>query len=148
MNQQPVIFRAVERGRAREPIAIRPELNETQPRHADMLRYDAAFHHPQDVSLLVFPIFKVAGGVYPQRITGQRWGSYVMQLDVFWNFGRHNEKDEPTFPDGVTFAGIGNIDEWITYIHRAPDYGTLHRITFAEYLTLGDVKRKVVGYRS
>jgi hypothetical protein len=47
-KHQPIIYQAMN---GKKPIAIRPELLETDPMHADMLRYDQAFHHPTDAWL-------------------------------------------------------------------------------------------------
>lgn len=125
------IHRAVERGRAQAPIMIRARLRETEPRHADMLRYDGAFCNPLDVSQVVFPIWKTPNGRLGGGITVGRWESFAIQLILF-----RTESENTEVPS--------NLNDWYTYVH-GPKY-ELIRVTWAEYTKIHP-KYKLVGWR-
>jgi hypothetical protein len=101
-----------------EPVAIRPEMQETEPAHADMLRYDLAFCNPADPSMIVFPQFKTRQGKLGGKVTIGRWDSFCMRLAII--------------PEEA-MGGAPDISEWFTYEHSATGHG-LHRVTFAEYV--------------
>jgi len=133
----------------KKPIAIRPELLETDPMHADMLRYDQAFHHPTDPSLVIFPHFRLkgAGGLYPDKITVGRWSSFTIKLEKFLDLGKFGTNEHVTDAlgiPGVDDFGIHNQNEWIGYVHTIPEY-SLKKVTLEEYLK--DVPKKIVGWR-
>ena len=146
-KHQPVIYRALS---FNKPVAIRAELDETDPRHADMLRYDQAFHHPTDPSLVIFPHFRLRGGVsaiYPDKITMGRWSSFSITLDKLLDmskFGANENATDALGIPGVDDFGIHNQNEWIGYVHNVPQY-TLRKITLGEYLL--DVPKRIVGWR-
>lgn len=74
------------------------ELSRTgPPAHADMLRYDFAFHDPQDVSRIVF----VALRDFRPSITNARWGSFGMTVQ---NTG--DKTDD--YLDWITYRTQGN----------------------------------------
>lgn len=147
MKYQPVIYQALNFGKT--PVKIRPEFNETDPRHADMLRYDTAFHHPTDPSLVVFPLFRdPSRGTMPDKVTMGRWSSFSITLEDFLDLSKYGTNEHVTDAlgiPGVDDFGIHNIDEWITYVHSVPEY-KLVRTTMADYKALY-AKTKIVGYR-
>ena len=103
-----------------------PRLQETLPRHADMLRYDCAFRDPADVGRVILPIFQVRGlGTTSGHITWDRWRSFGLALVA----------------SGEEATGI---EDWITYVHVPPDYSTLVKKTFREWCTEKQVT-KIVG---
>jgi len=113
MNSTPVVYRCLHFNR---PVEIRPALGETEPLHADMLRYDTAFHSPDAPSLVIFPRFKhKRHGIMPDKITERRWRSFSCTLEEIPN------------------AEAVNVDDWIGYVHDAPTY-KLRRVTLREYL--------------
>jgi hypothetical protein len=128
----------------KKPIAIRPELLETDPMHADMLRYDQAFHHPTDPSLVIFPHFRLkgAGGLYPDKITVGRWSSFTITLNQFSNFNL--PMHICTIAQDVDDCGIHNLNDWVGYVFNVPGY-TLRKITLEEYLK--EYPKKIVGWR-
>jgi hypothetical protein len=142
MNTQPILYQAFS---FRRPVAIRPEINETIPAHADMLRYDRAFHHPDDPSLVVFPIFKVQGGRFPLRITTGRWDSFIIKLEKIYDYNSHRAMGfDPSVGAGIDDLGIHNLSQWIGYEHGA-NYRGLEKITLGKVL---EGKTKIVGWRS
>lgn len=64
------------------------------PRHADMLRYDSAYHDPNDISRIIFPQFRG----YDQIIHHERWTSFVLKVE-------HTEE----------FIGGWKCMDWIGY---------------------------------
>lgn len=139
MNQFPVIHRALSFG---EPIAIRPELGERVPLHADRLRYDIGFHHPDDVSLVVFPRFGHSRlDAYADVITPGQWSSPSCRLELAYDLGAlrgATEEQEAALPTGVTPFRITNIDDWVGYLRIAPEYGL-------ETTTFGSASRRYTG---
>jgi hypothetical protein len=85
-----------------EPVHARPELCETQPPHADMLRYDLAFHCPDQPELVVFPIMRSSSGATMHGITARRWESFCMKVN-------------PT----RQIVDARSVETWITYQHPA-----------------------------
>ena len=129
----------------KEPVAIRPELQEKVPAHADMLRYDQAFHHPTDPSLVIFPLFRNPHGRMPDKITIARWSSFIIKLELAADYNDFRTPVKKTIAEGVDDIGVHNTREWITYVH--PDGNTdLEPTTLHQYL---DARRKttIVGYR-
>jgi hypothetical protein len=53
----------------RRELAPAKEFGEQVPYHADMLRYDLAFHDPTDLSRVVFPVFTGRDGSTLRKIT-------------------------------------------------------------------------------
>lgn len=96
----------------------RPELHEKMPRHADMLRYDRAFHNPTDPSEIIFPRFKGWGA---QKITYARWSSFVMNV-------------EPAK------AVVENAGDWITYVHPPGAFSDLAPKTLREFMQENNLK--------
>lgn len=118
------VYQAMERNGI-APVRVRDF--ESGPRHADMLRYDLAFCNPEDVSLVIFPVFKSnREGRTSQNITLGRWDSFVMSLQEF--------TDEVNGPFG----------KWFTYVH-----GPKHELvkqTLDEFLTQHP-KMQIVSWR-
>lgn len=130
MDHLPIVYRVRWRVGGR-PIEIRPELKETEPCHADMLRYDVAFHHPTDPSLVIFPVFKHRDGRFPLRITHARWDSFML------NLSRADVEVE------------GPVGDWIGYMHAVPSYA-LQKVTLNDYLKRQSDERgktTIAGYR-
>ncbi len=145
-KHQPIIYQAMQ---GKRPVAIRTELLETDPMHADMLRYDQAFHHPTDVSLVIFPHFRLKGpgGLYPDKITIGRWGSFCIMLQLFLDLGKFGTNEHVTDAlgiPGVDDFGIHNQDEWIGYVHEVPGYA-LRKITLGQYMK--EHPKKIAGWR-
>lgn len=124
----PIFHRAFHFNR---PVEIRAELEETDSCIADMLRYDLAFQHPTDPSLIVMPVFKTPHGNLCEQITFGRWQSFSTRLEVI--------KDETTL-DTLRFS-----DDWFTYVHE--NSRSITRKTFSEFMK-SNPKYKIVGYRS
>lgn len=104
-----------------------PELGETQPRHADCLRYDLAFHDPADMSRVIFPVFTGRDGNTTRDITWGRWQAYGFKVE-----------QELAGRDTQFLEGL---DAWITYRHvnqddpdKQTDYSTLEPVTMKDYL--------------
>lgn len=114
-------------GKNNEPVHLREALRETEPCHADMLRYDFAFCNPADVSQVVFPVFKTKDGDTQRNITEGRWSSFVLKLIPF------SAEEAPA-----------NLHEWFTYVHG--DRHQLVRMTYAEYVA-AHPKNKLKGWR-
>lgn len=127
-TQTPIFHRAMHFNR---PVEIRGELQETDSCIADMLRYDLAFQHPTDPSLIVMPVFKTPNGNLCEQITFGRWQSFSTRLEVI--------KDETTL-DTLRFS-----DDWFTYVHE--NSHSITRKTFSEFMK-ANPKYKIVGYRS
>ena len=101
---------------------------ETVPRHADMLRYDLGFCDPNDISIVVLPVFRSKSSRTPPRITVRRWASYGLAVEPL----------DENFVDPLS---------WTTYRHKGEDAtAELVPVTLAEYLRShpGD---KVAGWR-
>jgi hypothetical protein len=96
----------------------RPELGETQVRHADMLRYDLAFHNPDNPNEVIFPVFKGPYGLSSRTITTARWHSFSMILQANLAKNRY----------------IENYGDWITYRHPDGKHFDLVPQTLREYL--------------
>jgi len=110
-----------------EPVSVRRALKETEPAHADMLRYDLGFHDPEEPSYVAFPIFRhPQGGRTSKDLTIERWRSFSIALQA-------------------QLSGTPDIDNWITYIEIPGTIGR-RRQTFAEYFK-AHPKLKVVGWR-
>lgn len=99
------------------PVTIRKDIGEEHPCHADMLRYDTAFHDPNDPSRIVFP--KIKG--YSNKITKARWDSFVLKVGY---------TDE--------YVRFEDIQDWLTYTPM-----DLKPQTLAAYLER--TKRQVIG---
>lgn len=130
MNQ-PTVYRATQWG---EPVAVRPELNEKIPAHADMLRYDLAFCNPNDPSIVVFPVFKsTKAGRTTSNIAARRWSSFSVSLaeESVWTWLEQK---------GVPLA------QWITYIHPDGNFG-LEPQTFDQFLA-ANRELKLAGWRT
>ena len=94
-------------------IALRPELQETIPQHADMLRYDTAFHDPADPSRVIFPRFKSVGGNIGGIPTSARWASFMISLTATNQF-------------------TDDFAKWITYRHTRDH--ELTPVTLEDYM--------------
>lgn len=112
-----------------KPVETRPELGESLPRHADMLRYDLAFCHPEEPSLVIFPVFRGKDGRTTNKITHGRWDSFSMKV----------------IDQGEVY--LEGLNAWITYRHVLPTYGKLEPQTMGEFLAKSDQKFKIVGWR-
>jgi hypothetical protein len=91
------------------------------PQHADMLRYDSAYHDPSDLTRIIFPEFKG----YKPIIHHDRWRSFLMKV-------------EPT-EESVHLKDCMN---WITYENDS-SYNLIP-ITLEEYLKTHE-HRKLKG---
>lgn len=110
-NPAPQVYQAL--FARNEPVRVRPEFLEEVPAHADMCRYDNAFHSPADASLVIFPLFRhKTAGMYPDKITVARWSSFSIHLE-FAHQGEHQSFD---------YIADHPIGDWITYQH--PDGNT------------------------
>ena len=111
----PTVRQAIQFG---EPVGSRPHRFKTElPDHADMLRYDIAFCNPEDISMVVFPVFKTRNGKLGGNITSARWSSFSIKLRSVEDFH------------------IPNIGQWITYQHITPGEPLkLTRLTLDEYI--------------
>lgn len=125
MSQVPMLYVVRHFG---DPVRVRPEFGETQPWHADMLRYDLAFHNPGDPAEVVFPIFSSRKeGRTTSRITFARWRSYCMTVQA----------------QDVTDRPLG---DWIGYQPHATRLGVLVPISLNDYLKLNP-QLKITGWR-
>lgn len=125
MSQLPIRYVARHFG---EPVRIRPELSETLPAHADMLRYDLAFCNPGDPSEVVFPIFKTSqAGRTSMKITLERWKSFSIGLTY------QDTEDRP-------------LGDWITYRHPDGTSIGLESITLNDFLKKSGMK--IAAWRS
>lgn len=113
------VFKVTSFGKPVGPPSDR--LGEKLPRHADMLRYDRAFHNPADPSEIIFPRFK---GYSASRITYDRWRSFIMKV-------------EPAR------AVVENADEWITYVHSPGAFTELKPKTLREFMQENKLKLTV-----
>jgi len=105
-----------------------PRLQETLPRHADMLRYDGAFCDPADMSRVILPIFQIRGlGTTPGHITWDRWKSFGLLL----------------IPTEEQLSSESIVD-WFTYVRVPPDCSTLVKETFKEWCARHKIT-KVIG---
>lgn len=121
------LFRAKQYGSPVGPP--RAEFGEKQPAHADCLRYDLAFHKPDDLSFVVFPVFKSA-----------KYGntSKVIRLEKWRSHGILLEPVPYSDPEGGDVADW-NVANWITYRHPSnadgiADYTKLEPVTMAEFM--------------
>jgi len=107
------------------PVRVRSFESET--RIADMLRYDLAFCDPEDVSRVIFPVFKHrTDGRTSQQITLGRWDSFSTMLQEF-------------IPDVN-----GRFGSWFTFVH-----GPKHELvkqTLDEFLAVHP-KMQIVSWR-
>lgn len=106
-----------------EPSLPRPELLETVAPHADCLRYDVGFHHPEHPDLIVLPVFRHRqNGRTSNLITHGKWHSYHLKL---------TQTTEP----------LGPLENWVTYQGAAEKVP----VTFSEYVQ--QRQYTVVGWR-
>jgi hypothetical protein len=118
--QMPFLFQALQ---FQEPVRVRAELQETDPAHADMLRYDLAFHSPVDPSLVIFPWFKhKTQGAYPKTITAARWQSFAMNLKA--------QDEEQVYLATRDFP----LGDWIGYQHPDGNQCGLVPVTLDQWL--------------
>lgn len=122
----PTVFQVKLYGRV--PVELRPEFQETTPIHADMLRYDSAFHAPQDISIVAFPAWRTSRGNSADVITTDRWRSFGLTL---------HKLEWEDYPQGIL------RDDWITY---TSELGNLEPVTFAVWKVLRPTY-KFRGYR-
>jgi hypothetical protein len=91
----------------------------------DMFRYDLAFHHPDDLTLVAFPVlFEKGYGSCGGEVTAARWDSFGVTLSPI---------------SGVPQLWVDKTAEWRTYRHprtehRVIDYSRLEPIALAEFL--------------
>ena len=97
-----------------KPMELR-SYDEGVPQHADMLRYDFAFHDPNDISRVIFP--RKSG--YINNITHARWHSFGLEV-----------KDDIEGTDGWVL----NPMDWINYFHPGGGDFNLQKRTLREFL--------------
>lgn len=121
-----VIFKRNWKGESTTPVE-QTEFDTRMP-HADMLRYDLAFHNPNNISEVVFPIFRhPKEGHTSHSITVGRWDSFTMKV------GEKHNTDEP-------------VGEWITFRHHPKEHGVLVPVTLNQWM-LEHPKHSIVGWR-
>jgi hypothetical protein len=117
-----------------EPVRVRPEFGETEPAHADMLRYDLAFCNPEDPSVVCFPIFKHSrDGRTSDRITLERWRSFSMKLEAV-----------ETLPAKSAAVSVGS---YVTYQHPEGTSIGLEKKTLDQFLA-ANLRLRIVGWRT
>ena len=93
------------------PVVLRD--GDTLPRHSDCLRYDLGFCDPQEVSKVVFPVFRGKDGRTSPQITRVRWTSFGLLVERYdkdlvqplgWRTFRH-ENEEPDASAGAGHFG-------------------------------------------
>jgi len=106
-----------------QPIKLREW--DSQVQHADMLRYDLAFHNPDVISEVIFPIFNTPNGRTSRNITVGRWDSYGMHVGA------------------ASF--VESVGNWITFRHTE-NYQELKPETLDQFMQRNP-KYKIVGWR-
>jgi len=105
---------------------------------ADMLRYDAAFFHPSDPSVVAFPRLKGKGGTSGGIITHRRWLSFGTKTII--------EEIHPAMLDALVRSLEERPEEWITCRHPVSesggrDYSTFVRQNLREFMEELEARR-------
>lgn len=125
---RPVLYRTFWGGNIVLPSPFRDSI----PVHADCARYDLAFHHPVDVSLLIFPKFEHRRyGSTGGNIAVGRWESFGFELK----------------PVGIDLADAAlDAMDFISY-RPVPGSFDLRPVTLSGFLRDTDFESRILGWR-